>query len=126
LLIGLRALLTAVAAMPVEKGSFINTGNITDFDKAAILPDVRDGRQRALLQAFAQVYNPKLFADPNLAKFGVVFMSQSKDTVASTIGVGLYTMLKNQQQNLGGGYLIGLPLSLPDDRRDKTTIRLEP
>jgi RNA polymerase sigma factor (sigma-70 family) len=124
-LIGLRALLTAVTAMPVDKNMSIWMGPITDARRAAILPDLRDVRQRALLQSFAEVFDPKLFTNPNLVEFGVVFQCSSKDAVASRIEVCIYQKNKSAEQSIRFGYRIALPVSLPDDRRDKTIVRVE-
>ena len=125
-LIGLRALLAAVTAMAVDKSMPIHTGTIIDYRAASVLPDLRDAQQRSLFQAFAQVFDPKLFADPNLAEFGVVLQSESKDAAASKVTVCLYHRNKGEEQSLRFCYLIGLPISLPDDRREKTIVRVEP
>ncbi len=134
-LIGLREILTAVAAVPSDKNTSIHSGplsspTVNNYRVASILPDLRDRQQRVLLNAFAQVFDGSLFTNPDLDEFGVIIQSEADNTgldarvEAAKFSIMFYTDYKHQP-GLRFGYILALPKSLPDDRRDRTRVEVQ-
>jgi RNA polymerase sigma factor (sigma-70 family) len=134
LLAGLRELLAAAAVIPDDKNrpiwsGVLNSPTENNLRRASLLPDPTDPRQRARLNAFAQVFDPSFFTNPNLDAFGFLFYAgtgeQKAQAGAARVVVMLYTHEKGRE-GMRMGYILSLPTSLPDDRRDKTTVQVAP
>lgn len=124
---GLRELLASAASTSVNRAALVEHGVLgrdVSFLEAAVKPNLANAQQRRLAEEFLAVFHRKIL-DPGQdwnGRFGFVFHSfkdrnRPPDTTKLSLGVSIVT-----GDTMNAGYLLSLPLVLPDDRRDRTTV----
>ncbi len=126
LLLGLREALAAIAAAPGDKDAPPWSGVISPdtADRVSIKPDIADPRQRELLAAYGElehVPDNELYS----GHFGFVILPNERNPPAGAtkLNIGLVTHYA-VAKSLHAGYLLTVPLALPDDRRANTRIEV--
>jgi beta-lactamase regulating signal transducer with metallopeptidase domain len=131
LLAGLREMLTAAAASPGDKKRPVYTG-LTYASHAhtnAIHPNMADPRHHALVAQFLAAFHRKMsLTDQELEGIGLMFYCEKPNARGDGMrNLRLSAHIVTGQEGkatMHAGYLVTLPLALPDDRRDKTGIEV--
>ena len=127
---GLRELLAAAAGAGADRAARVHHGekvigrDLMPID-AAIRVNVGDVRQGGLAGAFFDSFNRKITVRPG-EPFGFVFQSdppRRKEDQGRALQLVLMIAVGDTMHM---GYILALPLNLPDDRRDRTRIELAP
>src|SRR5262249_6680780 len=130
LMAGLRELLAFAATSHVNKSDLIHHGEAVlgrdvTFEQAAIKPDLLVPRGRVLMDAFLEAFNRE-YRKRFVNGVGFIFMSQTPRR-SEEAGHAMQVAITLQEGNtMWMGYLLDMPLSLPDDRRDRTQVEVEP
>lgn len=123
---GLRELLAASSSGKVDRSSTLPEGVLgrdLTFAQAAISINLSDPRQRAAVSAFLAAFNRKLIEQNNLPGFfGFLFHSNVVEDEGKTPRTMQLDAHIVTDETMHAGYLLKLPLILPDDRRDRTKI----
>lgn len=130
ILAGLRETLACAAAATRDPDQPLWTGPITsptenNIDRLALRPDPGSPRQRALLEAFAESFTRKI--DPKeltSGSFGFIIVPEMARLAdpGSASKLQIDVMVTPTPRSLGAGYLLNIPLVLPEDRRDRTQV----
>jgi beta-lactamase regulating signal transducer with metallopeptidase domain len=128
LLIGLHEAMEAMAAAPGDKDAPPYPGVISPDNPgpSVITPDIADPHQRALLADYGRL--EKVPADELASgKFGFIMLPNERTVPdgATKINVGIETYYP-LAKSIHAGYLLTVPLTLPEDHRDKTQIEVGP
>jgi len=100
--------------------------DVASARNAALVANLSDPRQRKLMNDFETISGKRILReDSDPADVGYTIMPNylpGKNPEADSVQVSLNLYLG--KSSMGAGYLLRLPLKLPDDRRDKTIIEV--
>jgi hypothetical protein len=130
LLSGLRELLAVVDACPIDRNKPLYSGpfDLETTPRNAIIPNLADPRHRRLTEAFLQSFNRKVrdLSDPRGIGF-LLHHEKGGQEAGSAVRVSIHLYLPEEENfAISAGYLLSLPRSLADTRRDQTQIELVP
>jgi len=98
--------------------------DVTSARNASLVANMSDPRQRKLMSDFEIISHKRILTpDSDPSDLGYMIMPNhlpGKNPEADSVQVSLNLYLG--KGSMGAGYLLRLPLKLPDDRRDRTVI----
>jgi beta-lactamase regulating signal transducer with metallopeptidase domain len=129
LLAGLREMLAAAAAAPGDKKRPVYTG-VTYASHAhtnAVHPNMADPRHRALVAQFLAAFHRKMIlTEREIESIGLMFYCEKPNARRDgmkNLRLSAHIVTGDEgNATMHAGYLLTLPVSLPDDRRDRTLV----
>jgi hypothetical protein len=121
-------MLAVIAASPVDRKAPLYAGQIqpeTDETRRAIVkPDLGDPRVNTFFKEFLAEHFPDLLNKPDLSRVGLIITS-ARPGEKNTDSIMLATLFPTGD-GVRMGYVFNLPLTLPEDHRDRTEARVIP